>query len=34
MLKKNLFVSLLLLAGLGIGASASAQVYVGGTVGQ
>lgn len=34
MLKKNLFASLMLVAGLVVGASASAQVYVAGTVGQ
>lgn len=34
MLKKNLLVSLIMVVGLAVGASASAQVYVGGTVGQ
>ncbi|MBC3872708.1 outer membrane beta-barrel protein [Undibacterium flavidum] len=34
MLKKKLFASLMLVAGLVVGASASAQVYVAGTVGQ
>ncbi|MFZ6819960.1 outer membrane beta-barrel protein [Undibacterium sp. Ji22W] len=34
MLKKKWFVSLMLLAGLTVGASVSAQVYVAGTVGQ
>ncbi len=34
MLKKNLLVSLIMVAGLAVGASASAQVYVGGSVGQ
>lgn len=34
MLNKNLLVSMIMVAGLAVGASASAQVYVGGTVGQ